>query len=90
MRRDRADAVIIDARSEGSKLGRRSSATMPGGGVVREDLDGGGPDGSRPVRRLDHAMAEGEMHADATTTEGRRWIKDHVRDGIGGSLAAPI
>ncbi len=63
----RGDAVDVETGPEGGLLARRVRTPSPRRGVVGEDLDRLGADLVRPLCRLDHPGAEGNVGAKASS-----------------------
>ena len=72
---DRPDVELDEALAEGGAFGRGRCAAPPGGRVVGEHLERAGADLVSPVDRLDHAAAEREVGAEASS------IGKHPRHG---------
>ena len=72
---DGPDVELDQALAEGRALGRGRCAAPPGGRVVGEHLERVGADLVSPVDRLDHAAAEREVGAEASS------IGKHPRHG---------
>ena len=72
---DRPDAELGESGAEGRPLGRRFLAASPGGRVVGEDLERPGTDLVGAIDRLDHAAAQREVGAEASS------VGKHPRHG---------
>jgi len=78
MDRQRPDVERRETLAEGVDAGRWLEAASPCGGVVGEDLHGGGADQPRPLGGSRQPDGERKVSADPSPAESRQATRQHV------------